>query len=64
MLFLAGRCRPADSEQMLSEDGRAWLGEDLGAYVAALFAEDLWLPQEGLSLERLLTEELEENRHP
>jgi len=50
-----GRRRPAEQGQVVSEACEEWFGDELANRVKSLFNEPAWLPQEGLSLEMLMT---------
>lgn len=53
-LLQFGVRRPTAQEQVVSEACENWLGAELASRVTRLFGEHAWLPQEGLSLERLM----------
>ncbi|WP_432260843.1 Wadjet anti-phage system protein JetD domain-containing protein [Cupriavidus sp. TMH.W2] len=57
-LLQFGIRRSPGIEQVISDASRAWLGPELSGRVVKLFGERFWLPQEGLSLARLLADDV------
>ncbi|MGN5478190.1 Wadjet anti-phage system protein JetD domain-containing protein [Cupriavidus basilensis] len=54
-LLQYGVRRLTDQPQAVSEACEAWLGAELAGQVRSLFSRHAWMPQEGLSLERLMS---------